>query len=91
MARRQKGPTPEEMIEKLEESFSAFKEEYTKQLEEVKNDNNLAIVELRDDHEKEIYPYGGPNLSKISAFSQEISVKDICVRRKSTIKSHPGR
>ena len=44
------------------------------------------------DHEKvpQIYPYGWQNLSKITAFSQEILVKDVCVRRKSTIKSHPG-
>ena len=43
------------------------------------------------DHEKvpQIYLYGGQNLSKITAFSQEILVKDVCVRRKSTIKSHP--
>ena len=51
MARRQKGPTPEEMIEKLEESFNAFKEDYTKQLEEVKNDNSIAIAELKDEHD----------------------------------------
>ena len=27
---------------------------------------------------------------KFTAFSQEILVNDVCVRRKSTIKSHPG-
>ena len=44
------------------------------------------------DYEKvsQIYPCGGQNLSKIPAFSQEISVKDVCVRRKSKIKSHPA-
>ena len=35
------------------------------------------------------FTYGGQNLSKITAFSQEILVTDVCVRRKSTIKSHP--
>ena len=33
--------------------------------------------------------YGWQNFSKITAFSQKILVKDVCVRRKSTIKSHP--
>ena len=38
----------------------------------------------------QIYLYGGQHLSKITAFSQEILIKDVCVRRKSTIKSHLG-
>ena len=58
----------------------------------IKRNKVLSQTIMIYDHEKvpQIYPYGWQNLSKITAFSQEILVKDVCVRRKSTIKSHPA-
>ena len=54
MARRQKAPTPEELIEKLQETFTVFKEEYSAQLETIKQENLTSIAALKQEYEDEI-------------------------------------
>ena len=63
MARRSKGPTAEELIEKLQKDFEAFKEESKErsdeierkgeeQLELVKEEYEKKLVGLREEHEE---------------------------------------
>ena len=54
MARRPKGPTTEELLEKLEKRFTEFEEEHNKQIETLKNDHEVSLQQLRTDHEEEI-------------------------------------
>ena len=53
-SRRQKGPSAEEQIEKLEKKFNVFEEEHRKELELIKNDHEVSIAQLRYEYEEEI-------------------------------------
>ena len=54
MARRQKGPTTEELLEKLEKRFNEYQEEISKELETIKTDHEVTIQQLKSDHEQEL-------------------------------------
>ena len=54
MARRPKGPTPEELIEKLQAEFEAFKEESKVRSEEIERKAVEQQELLRDDYEKKL-------------------------------------
>ena len=50
MSRRNKGPTPEELIEKLQEDFSAWKESSSLRLEEVEREGREGLEEARGEY-----------------------------------------
>lgn len=51
MARRAKGPTPEELIEKLQADFDAWKEESTEKVEEVRKEGQEQLESLKQEYE----------------------------------------
>ena len=53
-SRRQKGPSTEELLDKLEKRFTEFQEENRKELEAIKSDYEVTIAQLRSDYEEEI-------------------------------------
>ena len=83
MARRAKGPTSEELIEKLQKDFEAFKEESKErtdeierkseeQIELVKDEYQKKIAALKEDHEEaEKKHTSGKTLRKISTKKEE--------------------
>ena len=52
--RRQKGPSTEELLERLEDRFNTFKEEHKKELEEMKNNYEVCMEQVKKDFDKEI-------------------------------------
>ena len=52
MARRAKGPTPEELIEKLQKDFEAFKEESKERTDEIERKSEEQIELVKDEYEK---------------------------------------
>ena len=54
MARRPKGPTPEELIEKLQKEFEAFKEETKEKSEEIERKGEEQLQNLREEYEKKL-------------------------------------
>ena len=52
--RRQKGPSTEELLERLEDRFNTFKEEHKKELEEIKNNYEVCMEQVKKDFDKEI-------------------------------------
>ena len=54
MARRAKGPTPEELIEKLQKDFEAFKEESKERTDEIERKSEEQIELVKDEYEKKI-------------------------------------
>ena len=54
MARRAKGPTPEELIEKLQKDFEAFKEESKERTDELERKGEEQIELVKDEYEKKI-------------------------------------
>ena len=54
MARRAKGPTPEELIEKLQNDFEAFKEESKERTDEIERKGEEQIELVKDEYEKKL-------------------------------------
>ena len=54
MARRPKGPTPEELIEKLQTEFEAFKEESKEKSEEIERKGAEQLELLKEEYEKKL-------------------------------------
>ena len=54
MARRSKGPTPEELIEKLQKDFEAFKEESKERTDEIERKSEEQIELVKDEYEKKL-------------------------------------
>ena len=54
MARRPKGPTPEELIEKLQTEFEAFKEESKEKTDEIERKGEEKLENLREEYEKKL-------------------------------------
>ena len=54
MARRAKGPTPEELIEKLQKDFEAFKEESKERTDELERQSEEQIELVKDEYEKKL-------------------------------------
>ena len=54
MARRAKGPTPEELIEKLQKDFEAFKEESKERTDEIERKSEEQIELVKDEYEKKL-------------------------------------
>ena len=54
MARRAKGPTPEELIEKLQKDFEAFKEESKERADEIERKSEEQIELVKDEYEKKL-------------------------------------
>ena len=51
MSRRNKGPTPEELIEKLQEDFDAWKESSSLRVEEVERQGREGLEEARGEYQ----------------------------------------
>ena len=54
MARRPKGPTPEELIEKLQMEFEVFKEESKERSEVLERKGEEQLESLREEYEKKL-------------------------------------
>ena len=54
MARRAKGPTPEELIEKLQKDFETFKEESKERTDEIERKGEEQIELVKDEYEKKL-------------------------------------
>ena len=54
MARRANGPTPEELIEKLQKDFEAFKEESKERTDEIERKSEEQIELVKDEYEKKL-------------------------------------
>ena len=52
--RRQKGPSTEELLEKLEKRFNEFQEEHNRELTEMRNGYDVSIEQCKKECEEEI-------------------------------------
>ena len=52
--RRQKGPSTEELLEKLEKRFNEFQEEHNRELADMRNGYDVSIEQCKKDCEEEI-------------------------------------
>lgn len=52
--RRQKGPSTEEMLERLEKRFNEFQEEHSRELADLRNGYDVSLEQCKKDCEEEI-------------------------------------
>ena len=52
--RRQKGPSTEELLERLEKRFTDFQEEHTRELADLRNGHEVSLEQCKTDCEDEI-------------------------------------
>ena len=52
--RQQKGPSTEELLNKLEQRFNAFQEDHNKELSDMKTGYEVSIEQLKEEYDQKI-------------------------------------
>ena len=87
--RRQKGPSTEELLEKLEQRFEAFKEEHNKELEDMKHGYEVSIELIKKEFEEEIRKMRGENEEMRSDHQGRDHLLLFCSLSRTTPSSQP--
>ena len=87
--RRQKGPSTEELLEKLEQRFEAFREEHNKELQDMKHGYEVSIELIKKEFEEEIRKMRGENEEMRSDHQGRVHLFLLCLLSRTTQSSQP--